>query len=234
MVEVGSWGIALENIRKNETGLAYIPKNGTVKITAVENIKKYSEILIVDEGDKAAEKRTFEARTKPWNIYRALQLKPGEKVEVCKVNGEGTITGFGIYVEGSPQVVNTEISVFLDLEEYPSFKTTPYELYWLGGGYAPTNNPTGGCQIYDTTANKYGAYANINGNFTQKCTVTVKNVDTATRTIRIHILFHLRGTEVEVATSSGLEGGGGGNVPPPTQSGPGVVGGGAGATARVL
>lgn len=224
---IGTRGIALENIFKDEIGPAYLIGIGEAKVKAVENIKKYSEIIIVDEDNKALELRRFEARAKPWNVYRQYSIAAGQTQEVVKVDGEGELVSIAIYTSGSLQAAKSPIEIYLDKEEKPSLKTSIYELYNLGGRVAPTPNPKGGATVYDTTSNLYGAFLNPEISFGNTCFIQITNADTtATRTFYIYLLFRLRGTETKVWLSAAVEGGAGGDVPPPDKSGGGTVGGG--------
>lgn len=212
-IPIGSVGIALEEIQKDESGLAYFPGHGKVQIKALENLPKYGQIICVEEENKCREYRVIEAREKAWDVYREFSLAAGESLTpAVRVIGEGTLTSIGVYVDGnSADAKNLIIAVYHDREKYPSLYLKLSWLKTLGGDYVPTPNPHGGLTIENDTDYIYAGFINPEIEFKTRCDLFLANGDSANAaTVKIFLFFKLKGTETEVFIKGGTGGGQGG------------------------
>ena len=231
-VPIGAVGVALQHIAQGETGLAVFPEIGETSILALETIRKYSQIIVVDKENKCLEYTPAEKKPRTWNVRRTFTLKPDEKVRLLTVRGEGDVLSIGIIVDGATaEAAKTTLSLYHDEEPDPTLNITIADLKILGGNVIPSANPTGGMTVEDTTNHIYAGYLNPETFFRYKLDVYIKNGDPKNDTVvDITCLYKLKGTTTEVFVKGGTAGIQGGQPVTPTQDQTSTVGGGPGAT----
>mgnify|MGYP001626256632 CR=1 FL=1 len=230
-VPIGAVGVALQHIAQGETGLAVFPEIGETSILALETIRKYSQIIVVDKDNKCLEYTAAEKKPRTWNVRRTFTLKPDEEVRLLTIKGEGDVLSIGIIVDGATaDAAKTTLSLYHDEEPDPTLKIALADLKILGGNVVPSANPTGGMTVEDTTNYIYAGYINPQSFFRYKLDVYIKNGDPAnSTTVDITCLYKLKGTTTEVFVKGGAAGTQGGQPVSPTQDQTSRVGGGGGA-----
>ncbi len=226
-VPIGSIGISLEDIYKDETGLAVFPKYGEVRITALENLQKHVQVIVVEQVNKCKEHRLIERKPKTWNAYRKFNLAPDEEKKFLEVNGEATLVSVAITVDGTTaKAVDTTVKFFHDKEPHPSLKFKISELKVLGGT-VPTVNPKGGMTVENTTEHIYSGFINPDSAFRTNGSINIKNGDPDnTVTVDVFALFSLKQTETQIFIKGGVTGGEGGEPTDPSKDVTKPVGGG--------
>ena len=227
-IPIGAIGIALEEIQKDETGLAYFPEIGEARVKALEHLPKHFQVICVEPPNKCRQYRIVESRRKAWNVYREFSLAAGQVIApAIRVLGAGILASIGIYVDGqSSDASKLIVAAYHDGEKYP---TLYFQLNWLktlGGDNVPTSNPIGGMTIEDNTNYIYAGFLNPDIDFKSKCEILIANGDSAnSATVKIFLLFKLKGTETEVFIKGGTAGGQGG-IPEesPTEDTSGAIG----------